>query len=37
MSKDEILKERYTLKDIYGEHSYHKYVEFGEKYKYVFL
>ena len=36
MSKEEILKERYTLKDIYGEHSYHKYVEFGEKYKYVF-
>ena len=36
MSKEEILKERYTLKDIYGEHSYHKYVEFGEKYKYLF-
>jgi len=36
MTKEEILKERYTLKDIYGEHSYHKYVEFGEKYKYMF-
>ena len=24
MSKDEILKMRYTLKDIYGERSYHK-------------
>lgn len=36
MSKEEILKERYTLKDIYGERSYHKYVEVGEKYKYLF-
>ena len=36
MSKEEILKERYTLIDIYGERSYHKYVEFGEKYKYLF-
>lgn len=36
MSKDEILKRRYTLKDIYGERSYHKYVEVGEKYKYLF-
>ena len=36
MTKDEILKERYTLKDIYGERSYHKYVELGEKYKYLF-
>ena len=36
MSKDEILKERYTLKDIYGENNYHKYIEFGEKYKYLF-
>lgn len=36
MTKEEILKERYTLKDIYGERSYHKYVESGEKYKYLF-
>ena len=36
MTKEEILKKRYTLKNIYGEHSYHKYVEFGEKYKYMF-
>ena len=36
MTKEEILKARYTLKDIYGERSYHKYVEFGEKYKYLF-
>lgn len=36
MSKDEILKKRYTLIDIYGERSYHKYVEVGEKYKYLF-
>jgi hypothetical protein len=36
MTKEEILKERYTLKDIYGERSYHKYVEVGEKYKYLF-
>ena len=36
MSKEEILKGRYTLKDIYGENNYHKYIEFGEKYKYVF-
>ena len=36
MTKEEILKERYTLKDIYGECNYHKHVEFGEKYKYMF-
>ena len=36
MTKEEILKERYTLKDIYGVRSYHKYVESGEKYKYLF-
>lgn len=36
MTKDEILKKRYTLKDIYGERSYHKYVEVGKKYKYLF-
>ena len=36
MTKEEILENRYTLKDIYGERSYHKYVESGEKYKYMF-
>ncbi len=36
MTKEEILKRRYTLLNIYGERSYHKYVETGEKYKYVF-
>ena len=36
MTKEEILKERYTLGKIYGEHNYHKYVESGEKYKYMF-
>lgn len=36
MTKEEILKERYTLVRIYGERSYHKHVEFDEKYKYLF-
>lgn len=36
MTKEEILKKRYTLKDIYGKNSCYEQVKVGDKYKFSF-